>query len=95
MNINECIKYGIEKKLNCTIPDLSSGEAVAPVDKLNSTLCSNSADYQNYKRLYDESVKSYPTEAAIAKEFGCIASCQGWKYKSNEHFQTKSKFEDK
>ena len=86
MNIQECIKDGMEKKLNCTIPDFNSGEAMAPVGKLNSRLCSTRADYLNYKRLYDESLPvSYPTEAAISNEFGCIASCQD-SNKVNEHF---------
>ena len=81
MNIQECIKDEIEKNLGCTIPDLNYGEA-APVGKLNNTLCSSREDYLNYTRLYDISLpESYPTEAAISKEFKCIASCQESKYK--------------
>ena len=53
MNIQECIKEGIEKRLNCIIPTLSFGEAAAPMSRLNKTLCSSRADYMNYIYLYD------------------------------------------
>ena len=86
MNMQECFKEAVERKLNCTLPNLSSGEVVGRMSKLNKTLCSSKADYKKYTHLYDMSMPtSYPTEAAIAKELGCIASCKE-DNDINEHF---------
>ena len=76
MNIQECIKVGMEKELDCAIPNLGYGEVIAPIGKHNKT-CSSGPDYKKYLHLSGISIpRSYPTEAAIAKEFGCIASCK-------------------
>ena len=77
MNIQDCIKNGIEKRLNCTIPDMSYGEALTPLDMSKNELCSTRAEFEKYKELYDKSIaESYPSEATIYKELGCIASCK-------------------
>jgi len=77
VNIEECIKHGMEKRLNCTIPSLSSGEPLAPDGKPNNTLCSNNQQFMNYGEFFGSfPMESLATEADIAKEFGCIANCQ-------------------
>lgn len=82
VTIEQCITDEVEKRLKCTIPNLSSGEPVAPDGMLNNSLCSKNQDYKNYRKIYGTSLPNslpnlYPTEAALAKELGCIASCQG------------------
>ena len=74
MNIDVCIKRGIEQKLNCTIPDISSGEALPPDGKLNYDMCFNKEQFAKLGDLF--SFDGY-TEQKFYQEFGCIATCQG------------------
>ena len=78
ISIQECIKDGIEKSLNCIIPDISSGDAVAPHNKSKRRLCSSSTEFKNYMYLYDKikSSSNQSPEAAIFNNLGCTASCQ-------------------
>ena len=78
ISIQECIKDGIEKNLNCIIPDISSGDAVAPHNKSKRRLCSSSTEFKNYTHLYDKvkSSSNQSPEAAIFNSLGCLASCQ-------------------
>ena len=89
VNIEECIKNEIQKKLDCIIPNLTTGDVIAPDGKLNNAVCSNDKDYMNYKQLYGrEMLNTWPTEAAIAKELGCIANCQEGNWREmNMHTQ--------
>ena len=74
MNLELCIKRGIEKKLNCTIPDMSSGEALPPVGTLNYDICFNKEQFLRFLNI--SSLNSY-TDQKLYQEFGCIAACQG------------------
>ena len=74
MNLELCIKRGIEQKLNCTIPDMSSGEALPTVGKPNYDNCFNEDQFTKFGDLY--SMNGY-TEHKLYEEFGCIATCQG------------------
>ena len=74
MNLELCIKRGIEQKLNCTIPDMSSGEALPPAGKHNYDICTNKDQFAKFGDLY--SLNGY-TEQKLYQEFGCIATCQG------------------
>ena len=74
MNIEECIKTGIEKELNCTIPDMSSGEVLTPVAKITTShLCSSKTEFLNYFLL--NQLTGY-TEKKLYENFSCIATCQ-------------------
>ena len=75
VDIEQCIKDEVEKRLKCTIPNLSSGEPIAPDEMLTNSLCSSNHDFKNYTQFYGR-LYLYPTESAIAKELGCIATCQ-------------------
>ena len=74
MNVGQCIARGLEKKLNCAIPDMSSGDAVPPVGNLNTKLCSSEEEFSNFKESFRMS--GY-TEKTLYEQFGCVAVCQG------------------
>ena len=65
MNHDLCIKRSIEQILNCTIPDVSFGEAVPPVGKLKYDICSTNEQFAKLAKLRK------------LQEFGCLATCQG------------------
>ena len=73
INVAQCIKRGMEKKLNCTIPDISSGDVVPPVGNLNTKMCNTDEDFHNYIKHF--TFTGY-TEKKLNEEFGCIAPCQ-------------------
>lgn len=72
-NLEECITKGIENKLNCTIPDMSSGEVLAPVGEINDKICSSREEFLNYTKLDDMNTYS---ELQLSRDFGCTSSCQ-------------------
>ena len=65
MNQDLCIKRSIEQILDCTIPDMSFGEAVPPVGKLKYDICSTNKQFSKFAKL------------SKLQEFGCLATCQG------------------
>ena len=73
ITLDDCIKNAIEKKLNCTLPDMSSGEALAPVGKPINKLCSSKEEFLNYTLLRELSSIS---ELKIFQDYGCRISCQ-------------------
>ena len=73
INVAQCIKKGMDKKLNCTTPDISSGDALPPVGHFNSKICSTEEDFSNYIKHF--TFTGY-TEKKLYEEFGCIATCQ-------------------
>ena len=50
INIQDCIKKGFEKNLNCAIPHMSLGKALPPNGTRNSHTCSSREEFQNYSR---------------------------------------------
>ena len=74
ISIQECIRKGFEKNLSCIIPEMISGEALAPNGGLKR-LCSGKEDFQNYKNMY-ESLDLSISEDTLLTKYGCIASCQ-------------------
>ena len=73
MNIEECIKAGIEKELNCTIPDMSSGEVLTPNGKIADHICSSEKEFSSFIELYQ--LTGY-TEKKLYENFSCVATCQ-------------------
>ena len=73
INLEECITKGEEEKLNCTIPDMSTGEVMAPIGKIDNKLCSSGEEFKNYTRISD---MNYYTELQLSTDFGCTNSCQ-------------------
>ena len=74
LNFELCIKEGMEQKLNCTLPDISSGEALPPVGKPNNDICLKKEQLTNF--IHFGSFDGF-TEQKLYQRFGCIAKCQG------------------
>ena len=77
INLEKCITTGVEEKLNCTIPDMSSGQVEAPVGKVYERLCSSKEEFLQY--VYFDDMNRY-TELQLSRDFGCTRSCQRRKY---------------
>ena len=76
-NLEECIRKGKEERLNCTIPDIGSGEVKAPSGKLDNKLCSTKEEFMKYKIIDD---MNFYSELQLSRDFGCTKSCQQYKY---------------
>ena len=73
ITLDDCIKNAIEKRLNCTLPDMTSGRALAPNGKPINKLCSSKEEFLNYTHFFKLSSLS---ELKIFQDYGCRISCQ-------------------
>ena len=74
INVGQCIARGMEKKLNCTVPDTSSVDTLSTIKNLSKKLCSTAKEFSDFNRNF--SLHRY-TEKTLYEQFGCTAKCQG------------------
>ena len=79
IDFSACMKNAMEQKMNCSIPDMVSGKAVAPEGRSDLPVCSSHEDFVNYTVIYR--AMELTSELDIFKDFGCLPKCQGSKRK--------------
>ena len=79
IDFSACIKNAVEQKIKCSIPDMSSGTAMASVGIHNLPVCSSLEDFLNYTAIYEE--LELTSELDIFEDFKCLPKCKGsiWK----------------
>ena len=81
-DFGKCLKRAVEGKMNCTIPDMTSGIPTSPEGKLQRPLCSTPEQFDEYKRWFQKI--AFQSEGGIYHELGCMAKCTISKYEIRE-----------
>ena len=82
-DFGKCLTRAVEGKINCTIPDMTSGIPTPPEGELQRPLCSTSEQFDEYKRWFQEII-AFQSEGGIYDELGCMAKCTRSKYEIRE-----------
>ena len=72
------MKSGVERKINCTIPDMTSGSALEPEGEPLRPLCTTPEQYKRYKEWYKDI--EFHSEGLIYEAFECMPKCTRNKY---------------
>ena len=81
-DFGKCLTRAVEGKINCTIPDITSGIPTQPEGELQRPLCSTPEQFESYKELFQHI--AFQSEAGIYDELGCMAKCTRNKYDVRE-----------
>ena len=81
-DFGKCLKSAVEGKMNCTIPNLTSGIPAPPKGELQRPLCSTREQFKSYKRWFEHIAFSH--EGGIYDELGCMPKCTRNKYDVRE-----------
>ena len=73
-DFGKCLKIGVERKINCTIPDMMSGTPLEPEEDLKRPLCTTPEQFKSYRELFEQI--GFSSEGVIHDDFGCLPKCK-------------------
>ena len=82
-DFGKCLTRAVEGKINCTIPDMTSGIPTPPQGEHQRPLCTTPEQFESYKRWFQRNI-AFQSEAGIYRELGCMAKCTRSKYDVRE-----------
>ena len=88
-DFGKCLTRAVEGKINCTIPDMTSGIPTPPEGELQRPLCSTPEQFESYKEWFQQHI-ALQSEAGIYEELGCMAKCTRNEYDVREGFKRKA-----
>ena len=78
LDFETCLKNAVERKINCTIPDMTLYNPLPTNHDLQRTVCSTPEQFTSYIRWFQH-IK-LQSESGIYNELGCMPKCKRNKY---------------